>query len=100
MNTTRRVAQHNIVLTILVGAALVIGLAGCGEQKPPEAPLVDNGPNAGLSNAELVSLAITNMTALKSYHFEFQGGLPSMSVRMSSNLSITGDVQLYGTGAR
>jgi Tol biopolymer transport system component len=40
------------------------------------------------------------MKALKSYHFEFQGGLPSMSVRMSSNLSITGDVQLYGKGAR
>jgi WD40 repeat protein len=100
MKTIRRIAPALVVLVVLVVAALAIGLLDRGGQGAKNVPLTDNSPNAGLSNDELITLAINNMKALQSYHFEFKGGMPSAEVRMSSNLSIVGDVQLHGKGAR
>ena len=78
-------------------------LAACGQNSGGEAtpsPTVElTGPNARLSNAELLKKAVANMQALESYHFEFRGGIPDEYVKMSQHLSITGDVQLNGKGS-
>jgi WD40 repeat protein len=100
MNTIGRVVPSLVVLLVLVGAALAIGLAGWGQQGQLNAPLVDNSPNAGLSNKELISTAITNMKALKSYHFELTGAVPSTNSGAGSDITMAADVQLYGKGSR
>ena len=70
-----------------------------GEATP--SPTVElTGPNANLSNAELLKKAVANMRALKSYHFEFKGGIPDDYTMMSQNLRISGDIQLNGKGSR
>jgi hypothetical protein len=81
-------------LSTLACTALL--LAGCGQ--PAEEK--DTGPNATLSNDALLKKAIVNMKAMDSYHFEFRGGIPSESVKMSQNMTISADMQLNGKGSR
>jgi WD40 repeat protein len=92
MSTLTR--TRSFILLTLIATALF--LAACGQ--PGED--IDTGPNAGLSNDELLKLAMTNMKAAKSYHFEFRGGLPSESVQMSANMSIRADIQLDERGSK
>src|SRR5436190_3504630 len=79
---------------MLVGVCLLF-LAGCGGSAGE-----DTGPNAKVSNEELVKKSVADMKAMQSYHFEFKGGAPSQSIKMSPNLSISGDLQFNGKGSR
>src|SRR5437773_12569461 len=81
---------------LILAAACLLLLAACGVGFEAH----ETGPNAKLSNEELVKKAVADMAALKSYHFEFKGGMPSQSVKMSPNLSISGDLQFNGKGSR
>jgi hypothetical protein len=107
MKTTRNVVPALLALVVLVAAGLVaysvmsrggVGQQGTQAQQREQgqgAELVDTGTNAGLSNAELVSVAITNMMALKSYHMEFTGPaqrLPTIPA------AVIADVQMPNEG--
>jgi hypothetical protein len=81
-------------LLLLLGVSLA--LVACDAQRE----LQDSGPNANLSNQELLQQATANMVALRSYHFEFRGGRPSPRVKMSPNLHISGDMQFDDRGSR
>jgi hypothetical protein len=85
------------LFTFLALVVAAIFLTACGQQMSEEK---DTGPNAGLSNDELLSKAAANMKDLKSYHFEFKGGIPSESFKMSPNMSISADMQSNGKGSR
>lgn len=82
-------------ISILACAALF--LAACGQSQEEK----DTGPNANLSNEELIQTAIANMKAAKSYHFEFKSnGLSSDGFKLSPNLTIIGDLQFNGKGSK
>jgi hypothetical protein len=85
------------LFTLSTLACATLFVAACGQQVSEER---DMGPNAGLSNDELLKKAIANMKAAKSYHFEFKGGIPSQSFKMSPNMSIRADMQSNGKGSR
>jgi WD40 repeat protein len=80
---------------VLVGIAFFV--AGCASASQSDK---DAGPNASLSNDELLAMAVKNMKALKSYHMDFRGGAPSQDVQMTSDLSISADMQFDGNGSR
>src|SRR5438552_13305436 len=88
-------AIGRIVVGILIGL-LTILVAACGQDNE----LQDTGPNAKLSNEELLKKAVADMKALKSYRMEFKGGLPSEQVVMAPDTVITADMQLNGKGNR
>jgi WD40 repeat protein len=43
-------------------------------------------------------MAVKNMKELKSYHMDFLGGAPSQDIQMTSDLSISADMQFDGKG--
>jgi WD40 repeat protein len=100
MNRIRRLAPALVVLVVLVAGALAIGLVSRGQQGQQGVPLIDDGPNAGLSNDELVSVALANMKELKSYHFEFVGVEPAGEVTPTSRLTLSGYEQPPGESSR
>jgi hypothetical protein len=79
---------------LLVGLALA--LVACGQMPPAE----DNGPNAQLSNDELVAQALTNTGALQSHHVDFVERSQDPTLQDSPVLTITGDVQTLSRGSR
>ena len=96
MKTTRSIVPMLLVLVVLVGAGFVAYViksrGGVGQQGTE---LADTGPNAGLSNIELVNEAVTNMRQLTSYHIEFDGLAWYYDVWPAK---VRADVQLRGPG--
>lgn len=92
MKTIRNLVPVLALLAVLIGLALGIGFLNRGGAGQQGTDLVDNGPNAGLSNGDLVSVAITNMMTLMSYHVEFSG--PVQGVQNT----LVADVQMPGEG--
>lgn len=95
----------NRLCTIAILFCMVLAIAACDSQgsgatTTPISQGAAPGPNAGLSNDDLLKKAVANMKALESYHFEEKGGLPDDSMRMSPNMSIVGDIQLGGKASR
>jgi sugar lactone lactonase YvrE len=96
MKATRNIIPMLLVLVVLVGAgfvAYVIKSRGGAAQQAVD--VVDNGPNAGLSNIDLVNKAVTNMRQLQSYHVEFDGLVWYVDTWPAR---ATSDVQLRGPG--
>ena len=75
--------------------AFILLLAACGQGdagKPTATVQAElTGPNANLSNTELLRLAETNMRALTSYHMEVKGGFPGDSL-FPPGMAMAGDV--------
>src|SRR4051812_13339481 len=86
-----------LALCLLVGACLAITACDTGGEV---GEVKDTGPNANLSNDELIHKAVANMKSLQSYHLEFAGGVPTELFEMSPNLTITADIQLNDKGSR
>src|SRR5688500_3310890 len=89
----------------IVGLACVaLALYACGSQSDtPNSNGATPGPNAKLSNADLLQKAVANMKALDSYHIELKGagaGLSPKYFGMAPNTSIVGDVQPPDKGTR
>src|SRR5688572_11993297 len=82
-----------LVLTILLGLLL---FAACDRDNKER----DTGPNAGLSNQELLMKAVANMKALKSYHFELDGTSPSVSGGIDPEIHMVGDIQTDDKGSK
>jgi len=76
-----------LVMVAILALVGIVGLVSCGGQ---EEQLVENGPNAGLSNDELVRQAISNMAALRSYHVEVQG-LTTSTISNTPSITLTYD---------
>jgi hypothetical protein len=92
MKTIRNLVPVLALLAVLIGLALGIGFLRRVDAGQQGAELVDNGSNAGLSNSELVSVAIANMMTLTSYHMEFSG--PVQGVQNT----LVADVQMPDEG--
>jgi WD40 repeat protein len=91
MKSIRNIAPALLVLVLIVGAALVVGLmnrSGAEQLGPEQA---NDAPNAGLSNREWVTLAVTDMSQLTSYHMEFVG--PVLWGQNTVQLTYVADVQ-------
>jgi hypothetical protein len=71
-------------------------LAACGDSNEPR----DTGPNAGLSDQTLLTKAVADMRALKSYHFDVTGTFPSVISGRPSDAHIFGDMQTDDKGSR
>jgi hypothetical protein len=92
--------RTTFMTTLLALLGLITSACG-GASEPTAASTVKlTGPNAHLSNAELLKKAVANMRALGSYHFEFKGGPLSAPLRISHDMSIVGDIQLDDRGSR
>ncbi|HEX8597146.1 MAG TPA: hypothetical protein VF952_01355 [Chloroflexia bacterium] len=83
-----------VVICLLAGLCLLV--AACGRAAEP----VDEGPNAHLSNDELLAIAVENMHQAESYNSVFRGGIPSDAVKMSQSIAITAEVQPIERGNR
>lgn len=84
---------RRVGLTLVLLTGLALTLAACG---PPPEP-VDTGPNAHLSNAELVDQAGTNnMDKLRSYEYVFRGEVAGPPGAVSSTTVLT--MTSYGLG--
>ena len=101
MNAEHKISPR-VVSSLVIGAIVVLvgimGVVGRGKQ---EAPLVDNGPNAGLSNQALVNKAVTNMRQLTTYHMEFSGPVPlegNYGQQVSPQMTLLADIQLPERG--
>lgn len=88
MKTMRSNGLIMLISVMLLGLAMAI--AACGQTSQ----LGASEPNANLSNEELVSTAITNMMALKSYRFDFIGTEPTSP---GYSWNVTGYSQAPGT---
>ena len=97
MNADPKISWR-VVSSLVIGViVLLVGLIGFINRSRQEAPLVDNGPNARLSNQELVNKAVTNMRQLRAYHMEFSG--PVMLDRSPGvPMTLLADVQLPERG--
>src|SRR5438132_4066578 len=84
-----------LFLSLVSLAGLMLLASACSQKQQLE----ETGPNAKLSNNDLVKLAVATMKAYKSYHMEFHGGAPSESVQMSRNTTITADLQFGERGS-
>src|SRR4051812_35740407 len=77
--------------------AFILLLAACGpgdEGKPTATAQAElTGPNAKLSNTELLRVAEVNMRALMSYHMEFKGGFPGDGL-LPPGTEMVGDVSV------
>lgn len=71
-------------------------LAACDDNNQPR----DTGPNASLSDHELLTKAVGDMKALKSYHFDVSGTFPSAASTTPSDAHIFGDMQTDDKGSR
>lgn len=93
----------NLLSTVIL-AYILMFLTACGQQGDspvtPSGATLSPGPNSNLSSGELLKKAVIIMRALQSYHFEFKGGVPSESLIMSLDMSMTGDMQFNGKGSR
>lgn len=86
----------NRLIALSTLACVMLFLVACSQPEEEK----DTGPNANLSNEDLLKTAVANMKSMKSYHFEFKGGLPSDGIKMGPNQSISGDLQFNGKGSR
>lgn len=86
-------AQWQIAASILL---CLLFLAACSDNKEPR----DTGPNAGLSDQTLLTKAVADMKALKSYHFDVSGTVPSAESTTPSDAHIFGDMQTVDKGSR
>ena len=100
MKSIRNIAPALMVLVLIIGIALVVGLASRGGQAPEAVAREDAGPNASLSNDELVSEALENMAALNGDRFDFTALEPAGAVTSTRVLSMTGYEQMPGKGLK
>ncbi|HEX8218325.1 MAG TPA: hypothetical protein VF914_03825 [Chloroflexia bacterium] len=91
-----RLARWNKLAAACSLAGLCLALAACDRV----GELADEGPNAKLSNDELVAAAVENMGQIESYQVVFRGGLPDDSIKMSQSLAITAEIQPAPGGSR
>src|SRR5438132_13895619 len=84
-----------LFLSLVSLAGLMLLASACSQKQQLE----ETGPNAKLTNDDLVKLAVATMKDYKSYHMEFHGGVPSEGVQMSRNMTITANMQFGEKGS-
>ena len=96
MKTMRRNGMIMVTLVMLIG--LTVAIVACGQT----GQLGASEPNASLSNDDLVSVAITNMNALKTYHAEFDGEVFNQAgdTKPREHLTLSIDDQVESEGRR
>ncbi|MDQ3930449.1 MAG: hypothetical protein M3328_15060 [Chloroflexota bacterium] len=87
--------RNKLIITCLLGWLCLV-LVACGGAAEP----VDEGPNAHLSNDELLALAIDNMKQIESYQMVFRGDASDDSFVIGPNTVITAQMQSDQKGSR
>src|SRR5215203_2254012 len=70
----------NRIRAVIGLACIALAVYACGSQSDTSNPNgAAPGPNANLSNADLLQMVATNMKALDSYHIELKGAGDGLS---------------------